>query len=126
MKDAILGLRTAIYRVTDTNAAKQWYARAFNIQPYFDEPFYVGFDIDGFELGLQPEVTTANHKVECVVAYWGVEDLREAYLHFTTVAGAEPNEEQREVGGGHSVGKVKDHWGNLSGRIYTQHFGNWH
>ena len=124
MKDVILGLRTTIYRVTDVNAAKKWYARAFNVQPYFDEPFYVGFDIGGFELGLQPEDTVTNNKAESVVAYWGVEDLREAYLHFTTVAGAKSHEEPREVGGGISVAKVKDPWGNLIGLIYNPHFGN--
>ena len=71
MKDAILGLRTAIYRVTDIGAAKQWYIRAFHVQPYFDEPFYVGFDIGGFELGLQPEDTAVDNKAESVVALWG-------------------------------------------------------
>ena len=50
-----LGLRTAIYRVSDINAARKWYAIVFETQPYFDQPFYVGFEIGGFELGLQPE-----------------------------------------------------------------------
>jgi hypothetical protein len=43
MKNSILGLRTVIYKVVDLNKAKEWYAKAFNTQPYFDEPFYVGF-----------------------------------------------------------------------------------
>lgn len=123
MKDPILGLRTAIYRVTDLNAAKRWYARAFDVPPYFDEPFYVGFDIGGFELGLQPEDTAPDHRPESVVAYWGVKDLREAYLHFIE-AGAEPHEAPREVGGGIVVAKVEDPWGNLIGLIYNPHFNN--
>ena len=45
------GLRTVIYRVPDLAKAKAWYTEAFGVAPYFDEPFYVGFQIGGFELG---------------------------------------------------------------------------
>ena len=51
----MLGLRTTIYKVSDLLKAKSWYAKAFETQPYFDEPFYVGFNIGGYELGLLPE-----------------------------------------------------------------------
>jgi catechol 2,3-dioxygenase-like lactoylglutathione lyase family enzyme len=46
------GLRTAIYHVRDLDRAKEWYGTVLGIRPYFEEPFYVGFDIGGFELGL--------------------------------------------------------------------------
>ena len=55
MSTHFLGLRTCIYRVSDLNAAKKWYAKVFQIEPYFNEPFYVGFNIAGYELGLLPE-----------------------------------------------------------------------
>jgi len=45
-------LRTVIYHAPDILAAKEWYINATGIQPYFDEPFYVGFDINGFGSGL--------------------------------------------------------------------------
>ena len=51
----ILGLRTVCYPVSDLTAATAWYAAAFETQPYFKEPFYVGFNIGGFELGLIPD-----------------------------------------------------------------------
>ena len=50
-----LGLRTVIYHVSDLARAREWYTRAFGTTPYFDEPFYVGFQIGGFELGLDPD-----------------------------------------------------------------------
>jgi hypothetical protein len=53
----MLGLRTTIYKVDDMIKAKEWYAKAFLTQPYFNEPFYVGFNIGGVELGLQPDTT---------------------------------------------------------------------
>lgn len=72
MKNNILGLRTTIYHVGDIHAAKTWYAEVFETQPYFDQPFYVGFNIDGYERGLQPEENPIVNKAVSVVAYWGV------------------------------------------------------
>ena len=50
-------LRTAIYHVNDLEKATQWYIDLTGIQPYFKELFYVGFDINGCELGLDPDMT---------------------------------------------------------------------
>jgi catechol 2,3-dioxygenase-like lactoylglutathione lyase family enzyme len=50
----VLGLATVIYRVSDLERAKAWYSAAFQQQPYFDQPFYVGFNIAGYELGFNP------------------------------------------------------------------------
>ena len=52
-----LGLRTVIYHAPDLAAAKAWYSAAFGVAPYFDQPFYVGFEIGGFELGLDPDTS---------------------------------------------------------------------
>ena len=53
----IKGLRTVTYPVADLGRAKAWFADVFGVQPYFDQPFYVGFAIGGFELGLVPDGT---------------------------------------------------------------------
>ena len=37
---------------TDLDAAKAWYAKVLGVRPYFDTPYYVGFNVGGFELGL--------------------------------------------------------------------------
>lgn len=68
MAVSFLGLRTCIYRVPDLATATKWYSNALGIKPYFDMPFYVGFNVGGYELGLQPlpalaEVTTSNKRV---------------------------------------------------------------
>ncbi len=49
------GLRTTIYKVDDLAEAKSWYERAFGVSPYFDQPFYVGFDIGGMSLASFPK-----------------------------------------------------------------------
>lgn len=119
--DKILGLRTTIYRVSDINAAKEWYAKVFEKQPYFDQPFYVGFEIGGYELGLQPEDKPVRNKKESVVAYWGVKDVQKEYDRFIA-SGGTGYEKPTEVGGDIIVGSVKDPWGNIIGLIYNPHF----
>lgn len=117
-KTLILGLRTAIYKVPDLEAAKSWYAQVFNTQPYFDEVFYVGFNIGGYELGLQPDECKVGDNT---VTYWGVENVEGAYADFLA-AGATPFEEPQNVGGDIVVATVKDPWGNVIGLIYNPHF----
>ena len=115
-----LGLRTTIYSVPDLADAKEWYAKAFGFRPYFDEPYYVGFDIAGYELGL-----VVDHKDikrgENVIAYWGVEDILETYDRLLEI-GAITHEEPTNVGGKLMVASVKDPWDNIIGIIYNPEF----
>src|SRR3989475_12222539 len=67
----VLGLRTVIYKVADLQRAKGWYSAAFGVAPYFDQPFYVGFNIGGFELGLDPDTKGTKPGAGGGVAYWG-------------------------------------------------------
>lgn len=120
-KTKILGLRTTIYKVGDINLAKEWYAKAFATQPYFDEPFYVGFSIGGYELGLQPEENPTNDKVESVVSYWGVDNIVDTYNKLISL-GATENEPPYNVGGELMTATVKDPFGNIIGLIYNPHF----
>lgn len=117
----MLGLRTTIYRVGNLNKAKDWYARAFNTKPYFDEPYYVGFNIGGYELGLQPDENPTIDKAESVVSYWGVEKIQETYDHLIKL-GATENEKPFDVGGNIQTATVKDPFGNLIGLIFNPHF----
>ena len=117
----MLGLRTTIYKVNDIIKAKEWYANAFGTQPYFDEPFYVGFNIGGFELGLQPDPAPPASKVETVVAYWGVTDINETYNRLIGI-GATAHEPPCNVGEELMTATVKDPFGNILGLIYNPHF----
>ena len=120
-KPKILGLRTTIYKVGDIENAKNWYANVFMTEPYFDQPFYVGFNIGGYELGLQPEETPSTDKTESVVTYWGVENIQSVYNDFID-AGATENEKPYNVGGDLMTATVKDLWGNVIGFIYNPAF----
>ena len=117
----MLGLRTTIYKVGDIHKAKGWYAKAFDTEPYFDEPYYVGFNTGGYELGLQPEENPTTDKVESVVAYWGVEKIQEVYDRLIEF-GATQNEKPYNVGGELMTATVKDPFGNVIGLIYNPQF----
>ena len=117
----ILGLRTTIYKVDDLNKAKEWYSKAFQTPPYFDEPFYVGFNIGGYELGLLPEEKSSDNKTENVLSYWGVEDIENEYKRLLEL-GATEYEAPQNVGGEIVVAAAKDPWGNVVGLIYNPEF----
>ena len=121
MKPHFHGLRTTIYKVTDITKAKAWYTKAFGIEPYFDEPFYVGFNIGGYELGLQPDFNAPISKVGNVVSYWGVDDATKSYQRLLEL-GASEFEKPTDVGGDIVVAAVKDPWGNVVGVIYNPTF----
>lgn len=116
------GLRTVIYHVSDMQQAKAWYAGLLGKAPYFDEPFYIGFNVGGFELGLQPnEATDTAPKSVGVVTYWGVPDAAAAMARLLE-AGATEHEGVQDVGDGIMVGSVIDPFGNVVGIIQNLHF----
>lgn len=116
-----LGLRTAIYHVNDIEKGRDWYSSILGFGPYFDEPFYVGFNVGGYELGLQPTEASSEGKSESVVAYWGVDDA-EAALQRLVKLGAAKHEDVQDVGGGIKVATVKDPFGNVFGVIENPNF----
>ncbi len=115
------GLRTAIYNVGDIDRAKEWYGVVLGIRPYFDEPFYVGFDVGGFELGLQPDDPGALRASTGVVAYWGVDDADAAFGRLLEL-GATGHSGVQNVGDGIRVATVLDPYGNVLGVIENPHF----
>lgn len=121
MKSTFLGLRTVGYKVTDLQKAKEWYSKVFEVAPYFDEPFYVGFNIGGYELGLQPAEQNDGPKDESILLYWGVNNIAESYDRLIEL-GATEHEAPQNVGGEIEVATVKDPWGNIIGVIYNPDF----
>jgi predicted enzyme related to lactoylglutathione lyase len=114
----ILGLRTALYPAPDLAAGKAWYAQALGIAPYFDEPFYVGFHVGGFELGLLPDAMPGDMGAQPL---WGVDDIA-AEVERLLGIGAVLVDAVNEVGGGIKVAAVRDPFGNRLGLIENPHF----
>jgi catechol 2,3-dioxygenase-like lactoylglutathione lyase family enzyme len=113
-----LGLRTVIYPAPDLAAAKAWYAKVLGAAPYFDEPFYVGFSVGGFELGLLPDATPGTAGPQPL---WGVAPIEAAYARLLAL-GASTLEPVTAVGGGIKVAAVRDPFGNRLGLVENPNF----
>lgn len=113
----LLGLRTLIYPSDNLEKDKKWWAEILGFEPYFDQPFYVGFNVGGYELGLDP-----NAKLEDGPrTYFGVENVQEAVDVFVT-QGCSVHEAPMETGDDIVVATVKKPNGQLLGLIYNPHF----
>ncbi len=114
----ILGLRTVIYPAPDLEAGRAWYAKVIGQEPYFDQPFYVGFSVGGFELGLIPDGAPGTVGSQ---AYWGVADI-EAEVKRIAHLGGVIHDPIKDVGEGIKVATLRDPFGNLFGLIENPHF----
>lgn len=117
------GLRSLIFQVPDLAVARKWYVEVLNFEPYFDEPFYIGFNVGGYELGLMPEdpEKPAPVRGNSVACYWGVDDIHVAFARLKAL-GAEPQSEIENVGGEIETADFCDPWGNFFGIIYNPEF----
>lgn len=113
----LLGLRTTIYPAPDLDAAKAWFTKMLGKEPYFDQPFYVGYEVAGYELGLDPH---ADPELG-VQSYWGVPDARSAVNELVAL-GATIESDVNDTGEGIRVAQVKDPLGNLIGIIENPQF----
>ncbi|MGH9116416.1 MAG: VOC family protein [Acidimicrobiales bacterium] len=96
MSVALEGLRTVIYPSPDLDGAKRWWSELLGQEPYFDEPFYVGFEVGGYELGPLPGADPKDG----ALTFWGVAD----------------------VGGGIVTATVRTPSGAILGLIRNPHF----
>ena len=113
----LTGLRTVIYPSTDLEADKAWWSSLLGQQPYFDQPFYVGFEVGGYELGLLPDANASDGSL----VYWGVADVAAA-VHTAISAGATEHTPVADVGEGIVTATVRTPAGTILGLIYNPHF----
>lgn len=105
------GIKTVVYPVTDLAGAKAIFSKILGVAPYADSPYYVGFKVGDLDIGLDPN----GHK-EGVTIYYGVDNIQKS-LQSLLDAGAQVQQEIKEVGGGRSIASVRDANGNLIGLL---------
>jgi catechol 2,3-dioxygenase-like lactoylglutathione lyase family enzyme len=112
-----LGLRTVIYPSPDLAAAKAWWTELLGFEPYFDEPFFVGFNVEGYELALDPNGDPADGPT----TLWGVADI-DAAAATMLERGATLRSPITDVGDSIRVASFADPTGNTVGLIENPHF----
>jgi predicted enzyme related to lactoylglutathione lyase len=117
MTTPLLGLRTVIYPAPNLAQAKEWWTTFLGVEPYFDEPFYVGFNVAGYELGLLPDANTGDG----AQVYWGVTDVV-ATVASACSQGATILVAPMDVGDGITTATVRLLDGAVVGFIDNPHF----
>jgi predicted enzyme related to lactoylglutathione lyase len=112
--DKSQGIKQFNYPVRDLAGAKKLYSQLLGVEPYADAPYYVGFRVGDQEIGLDPNA----HKLGITgpVPFFQVEDIRGA-IQSLVAAGAQVQQDPRDVGGGRLVAYLKDADGNVTGLI---------
>ena len=103
------GIKTVIYPVKDIAKAKTLFRNLLGVDPYADEAYYVGFRVEDQEIGLDPN----GHK-HGMTGYYHVDNIEES-LQTLLDAGAQVQQEIKDVGGGKLIAAVKDADGNIVG-----------
>lgn len=105
------GVRSIIYPVKDMARAKTLFRTLLGVEPYSDDPSYVGFLVGEQHIGLDPN----GHKAGMTV-YYQVDDIKQG-LQSLLDAGSQILQEIKDVGGGGLIASVRDPEGNIIGLI---------
>ena len=108
------GLKTVLYPVKDLAAAKRLYGTLLGVEPVMDEPYYVGFRVDGQDVGLDPNGHAKG--MQGPVGYWHVDDIKET-VDGMLAQGAELQGDIADVGGGKLIATLTDADGNTVGLL---------
>lgn len=108
------GMKTIIYPVKDLAKAKSLFSALLGVEPYADQPYYVGFKVNDQDVGLDPN--GHNNGMTGPVGFYHVDDI-EGSLQALLAAGGEVQQPVRNVGGGRRIAIVKDADGNGIGLL---------
>jgi len=114
-----LGLRSLIYPAKDLDASKKWWSAALGKDPYFDDGGYVGFDLGGYELGLN----SFSQNLHGPITYIGVPNVEEAVAQLVE-QGSKVLMAPMDVGGGIVLADIENPHGDVFGVIFNPHFKN--
>ena len=105
---------TIVIPTPDLDAATVFYRIAWGTEPHTETPYYVGFNLDDQEIGLNPN--GERDGMTGPVVYWKTGDL-EAKVAELEAAGATVVRPVTAVGGGTSLALLTDPAGNQVGLI---------
>ena len=65
------GVKTIIYPLKDINESKTVFRKLLSVEPYADQPYYVGFKVGDQDIGLVP-----NNPEAGMTAFYHVDDIK--------------------------------------------------
>src|SRR5262245_15509509 len=105
------GIKTVIYPVKDMTQATALFRKLLGVEPYAEQPYYVGFKIGDQDIGLVP-----NNPEAAMTAFYHVDDIKNS-LQILVDADAKIIQDIKNVGGGRLVASVKDKDNNIIGLV---------
>jgi predicted enzyme related to lactoylglutathione lyase len=108
------GVKTIIYPVKDMAKAKALFTKLLGVEPYADQPFYVGFKIGDQDIGLVP-ITSQQGKAG-MTAFYHVDNIKHS-LQLLLDAGAKVQQDIKDVSGGRLIASATDPDGNIIGLV---------
>ena len=105
------GIKTVIYPTKDITRAKAVFGKLLGVDPYADQPYYVGFKIGDQDIGLVP-----NNPEAGMTAFFHVDDIKNS-LQILVDAGAQMIQDVKNVGGGRLIATARDKDNNIIGLI---------
>ena len=105
------GIKTVIYPVKDMARAKTQFRTLLGVEPYADQPYYIGFKVEDQDIGLVPNSPEAG-----MAAFYHVSDIQQS-LQSLLDAGSQILRKIKDVGGGRLVASVRDPDGNIIGLV---------
>ena len=105
------GIKTVIYPAKDINQAKTLFRKLLGVEPYADQPYYVGFKVGDQDIGLVP-----NNPEAGMTAFFHVDDIKNS-LQILVDAGSEIIQDIKNVGGGRLIASARDQDSNIIGLI---------
>jgi predicted enzyme related to lactoylglutathione lyase len=109
-----MAIKTIIVPVRDLAAARALYRTVLGVEPYVDEPYYIGFRVGDQEIGLDPN--GHHHGMTGPVGYRHVGDVT-ASLRAAVDAGWRARQDVKDVGAGQLAAVVEDPSGNVFGLL---------
>ncbi len=109
-------INLVVYPVRDIARATTLYGKLLGVEPYVESAYYVGFRVGDQEIGLDPN----GHRQGMTgpLGYWQVNDIKKS-LRQLVDAGAQVQQDVKDVGGGKLIAWVKDADGNITGLVQS-------
>ena len=105
------GVKTIIYPVKDVNEAKTLFRKLLEVEPYADQPYYVGFKVGDQDIGLVPSNPEAG-----MTAFYHVDNIKNS-LQVLIDGGGTVIQDVKNVGGGRLIASIRDKDSNIIGLI---------